>query len=62
MKIQKLLLFLNSINFELKTKFLIFIITGGMFTIMILSLISTFSIKYDFDKLFEKRTTLIVKQ
>jgi len=61
MRLQKLLLFLNNINFELKTKFLIFIITAGMFTIMILSLVSTFSIKYDFDKLFEKRTTLIVK-
>ena len=57
----KLFKFLNKINFEIKTNFLIFVITGGMFTIMILSLISTFSIKYDFDKLFEKRTTLFVK-
>lgn len=61
MKLQIIIDFLNSITFELKTKFLIFIITAGMFTIMILSLISTFSIKYDFDKLFEKRTTQIVK-
>ncbi|MGB5867636.1 MAG: HAMP domain-containing sensor histidine kinase [Arcobacteraceae bacterium] len=53
--------YLNNINFELKTKFLIFIITTGMFAIMILSLISTFSIKYDFDVLFEKRTSLFVK-
>ena len=61
MKIQKIITYLNTITFELKTKFLIFIITAGMFTIMILSLISTFSIKYDFDILFEKRTTLFVK-
>jgi signal transduction histidine kinase len=61
MRLQKLINYLNSITFELKTKFLIFIISSGMFTIMILSLISTFSIKYDFDKLFEKRTTQFVK-
>ncbi|BFU78829.1 hypothetical protein ALC152_20440 [Arcobacter sp. 15-2] len=61
MKLQKLLNYLDTLNFELKTKFLIFIISAGMFTIMILSLISTFSIKYDFDKLFEKRTSLFVK-
>lgn len=61
MRLKKLIKYLNSITFELKTKFLIFIITIGMFTIMILSLISTFSIKHDFDKLFEKRTTLFVK-
>jgi len=61
MKLQKLINYLNSITFELKTKFLIFIISAGMFMIMILSLISTFSIKYDFDKLFEKRTTQFVK-
>lgn len=61
MRLKKLIAYLNNITFELKTKFLIFIITAGMFTIMILSLISTFSIKYDFDKLFEKRTTLFVK-
>jgi len=59
--LQKLIAYLNNINFELKTYFLIFIIAGGMFTIMILSFISTFSIKYDFDKLFEQRTTLFVK-
>jgi len=61
MKLQKLINYLNNVNLEFKTNFLIFIISGGMFTIMILSLISTFSIKYDFDKLFEQRTTLFVK-
>ena len=61
MTIQKLLAYLNNVTFEFKTKFLIFVVTAGMFIIMILSLISTFSIKYDFDKLFEKRTTLFVK-
>jgi signal transduction histidine kinase len=61
MRLQKFITYLNNVNFELKTNFLIFIITGGMFTIMILSLISTFSIKYDFDKLFEQRTTSFVK-
>ncbi|MDC0933060.1 HAMP domain-containing sensor histidine kinase [Arcobacteraceae bacterium] len=61
MKIQKIISYFNNVSFEFKTNFLIFIIAGGMFTIMTLSLISTFSIKYDFDKLFEKRTTLFVK-
>ena len=61
MKLQKLITYLNSITFELKTKFLIFIITAGMFTIMILSFISTFSIKHDFDKLFEQRTKQFLK-
>lgn len=53
--------YLNNINFELKSKFLIFIISAGMLAIMVLSLISTFSMKYDFDILFEKRTSLFVK-
>jgi len=61
MNLNKFLTSLNNINFELKTKFLIFIIAAGMFLIMILSLTSTFSIKYDFDKLFEQRTTLFIK-
>jgi len=61
MKNQTIFTYLNNASYALKTKFLIFIIAGGMFTIMILSLISTFSIKHDFDTLFEKRTTLFVK-
>ena len=44
MTIQKLLAYLNNVTFEFKTKFLIFVVTAGMFIIMILSLISTFSI------------------
>ena len=61
MNLKKFFNYLNNLTFELKSKFLIFVVTAGMFTIMILSLISSFSIKYDFDKLFEKRTTLFVK-
>jgi signal transduction histidine kinase len=61
MKLSNLFVYFNKFDFEIKTKFLIFIISGGMFTIVILSLISTFSIKHDFDKLFEQRTTLFVK-
>jgi len=61
MKLNDVVKYCSTLDFELKTKFLVFIISGGMFTIVILSLISTFSIKYDFDKLFEQRTTLFVK-
>ncbi len=61
MKLNDIFTYFNQLNFEIKTKFLIFVISGGMFTIVILSLISTFSIKQDFDKLFEQRTTLFVK-
>jgi len=61
MKLNDIFAYFNKLNFEIKTKFLIFIISGGMFSIVVLSLISTFSIKQDFDKLFEQRTTLFVK-
>ena len=61
MKLNDIFRYYNTLKFELKTKFLVFIISGGMFFIVLLSLISTFSIKNDFDKLFEQRTTLFVK-
>jgi len=61
MKFNDIFTYYDRFNFEVKTKFLIFIISGGMFSIVMLSLISTFSIKNDFDKLFEQRTTLFVK-
>lgn len=53
--------YFDKIDFRLKTNFLIFIIASGMMTIVILSLVSTFSIKYDFDRLFEQRTKPLIK-
>lgn len=53
--------YFDKFNFALKTNFLIFIISNGMLSIVILSLISTFSIKYDFDKLYEQRTKPLIK-
>ncbi len=58
---KKLFLFLDSLPFSFKTYFLIFIITGGMISIIILSQISIYTIKNDFDILFEKRTKPIIK-
>ncbi len=53
--------FLNKISFKHKTNFLIALITGGMLSIMILSEISLFSLKYDFDTLYKKRTVPLVQ-
>ncbi len=57
-KISKLL---NRISFQNKTNFLIFLIAGGMLSIMILAELSLFSLKYDFDMLYKKRTVPLVQ-
>ena len=53
--------YLDAIAFSYKTNFLIFIITGGMICITILSEISIFSLKHDFDNLFERRTKPLIE-
>ena len=61
MLIKNILYFLNKITFALKTSILIFIIAGGMISIIILSQISIYALKNDFDILFEKRTKPIIQ-
>ncbi|NQY24741.1 MAG: HAMP domain-containing histidine kinase [Campylobacteraceae bacterium] len=61
MQINKLFNFYEKIPFSYKTSFLIFVIAGGMFTIILLSQISMYALKNDFDFLFEKRTKPIIK-
>ncbi|MEW6550668.1 MAG: HAMP domain-containing sensor histidine kinase [Campylobacterota bacterium] len=58
--INKFLELYDKWEFTHKTNFLIFIITGGMLSIIILSQISTYAIKSDFEKLFENRTKPLV--
>ena len=57
----KILTYFDKLSFSYKTYFLIFIIAGGMICIVILSQISTFTIKQDFDVLFDKRTQNLIK-
>ena len=57
----KLLLYFDNLKFNYKTSFLIFIIAGGMICIIILSLISIFTLKHDFDILFDKRTKTLIQ-
>lgn len=57
----KLLLYFDNLKFNYKTYFLIFIIAGGMICIIILSQISIFTIKHDFDILFDKRTKNLIQ-
>lgn len=59
--IDKLFSFFDNLKFKYKTAFLIFIIAGGMFCIIILSQISIFAIKQDFDVLFDKRTKSLMQ-
>ncbi len=61
MQIKKILSYLDNLPFSYKTSFLIFIIAGGMISIIILSQISIYTLKNDFDILFEKRTKPIIK-
>lgn len=58
---KKWLSYLDNIPFSYKTTILIFIIISGMFSIIILSQISIYTLKNDFDILFEKRTKPIIK-
>lgn len=50
-------LILNKIEFSSKTKLLISIIAAGMISIGFLMFISIFAIKFDYETLFQKRTT-----
>jgi len=59
--INKFLKYFDAIAFSYKTNFLIFIITAGMISITILSQVSIFSLKHDFDVLFEKRTKPLIE-
>ena len=61
MSLKKIFIFFDNLSFKYKTSFLIFIIAGGMICIVILSQISTFTIKEDFDTLFDNRTKALIK-
>ena len=60
-KLEKVISYFDNLSFKYKTSFLIFIIAGGMVCIIILSQVSTFTIKQDFDILFDKRTKSLIK-
>ncbi len=60
MNLNKIISFFDNLAFGNKTNFLILIIAGGMFCIIILSQISTYAIKSDFERLFEKRTKPLI--
>uniref|UniRef100_UPI004048C451 sensor histidine kinase n=2 Tax=Aliarcobacter sp. TaxID=2321116 RepID=UPI004048C451 len=60
-RINRLITYFDKLNFKYKTAFLIFIIAGGMICIIILSQISIFTIKQDFDILFDKRTKSLMQ-
>ena len=53
--------YFDNLKFSYKTSFLIFIISGGMLCIIVLSQISIFTLKNDFDILFEKRTKGLIE-
>ncbi|WP_232087440.1 ATP-binding protein [Sulfurovum indicum] len=52
---------IDQISFAYKSAFLLFIIMGGMISIIVLSQLSNYIIKNDFELLFEKRTKSIIK-
>jgi two-component system, NtrC family, C4-dicarboxylate transport sensor histidine kinase DctB len=60
-RFNKILSYFDNLSFKYKTSFLVFIIAGGMICIVILSQISIFTIKGDFDILFDKRTKSLIK-
>ncbi|AXX89465.1 histidine kinase [Arcobacter suis] len=60
-RLKRLVLYFDSLNFNYKTAFLVFIIAGGMICIIILSQISIFTMKQDFDILFDKRTKSLMQ-
>ena len=60
-KFNSLLSYFDNLNFNYKTSFLVFIIAGGMICIIILSQISIFTMKQDFDTLFDKRTKSLMQ-
>jgi len=60
-KLKQIIAYFDNLSFKYKTSFLVFIIAGGMICIVILSQVSTFTIKQDFDVLFDKRTKSLIK-
>ena len=60
-KYYALLSYFDNLNFNYKTAFLVFIIAGGMICIIILSQISIFTMKQDFNILFDKRTKSLMQ-
>ena len=60
-RINKLVKYFDNLPFSFKTSFLLFIISGGMIIIIFLSQISIYTLKNDFDILFEKRTKPIIQ-
>lgn len=60
-KLKKIISYFDNLSFKYKTSFLVFIIAGGMICIIILSQVSTFTIKQDFDVLFDKRTKNLIQ-
>jgi signal transduction histidine kinase len=60
-RFNSLLSYFDNLNFNYKTAFLVFIIAGGMICIIILSQISIFTMKQDFDILFDKRTKSLMQ-
>ncbi|AXK48982.1 sensor histidine kinase [Aliarcobacter trophiarum] len=58
---KRILNYFDNLKFSYKTNFLIFIISSGMFTIIVLSQISILILKNDFDTLFDKRTKSLIK-
>ena len=61
MSLKKIFAIFDNLSFKYKTSFLIFIIAGGMICIVVLSQIFTFTIKEDFDVLFDNRTKTLIK-
>ncbi len=59
--IDKFLSFYENLDFKYKTAFLVFIIAGGMVWIIIFSQIAVFTIKQDFDTLFDTRTKNLIR-
>lgn len=53
--------YFDTLSFSYKTYFLSFIIAGGMIIIILLSQISVYTLKNDFDILFTKRTKPIIQ-
>lgn len=60
-KFNPLLSYFDSLNLNYKTSFLVFIIAGGMISIIILSQISIFTMKHNFDLLFDKKTKSLMQ-
>ena len=60
-KFKQILSYFDNLSFRYKTSFLVFIIAGGMICIVLLSQISIFTMKEDFDILFDKRTKSLIQ-